>query len=774
MSSSQQRDDLPTPPPTLPVIPTDAPTSPPTTATPTLNTSTPTPEGIIDELDKPLTRNWAKGARLEFLVDNLDSYIESASRDRNASRTTLNRIVNDYFAKFSWRLPLTVDPPPPSTSSAQRQSSPPPEILTKAESDRKGIVIKKMRNAIANWLNYRANKISNPYKHLKNLDNSDPYAILLSRLTGIGLKNPNRIKGWQELQKTAWESYKVEFDAKVEAENIKKTHIATARNRFIQKKFQELTESDQAMWEQRATERHAKEVNAKMEQMNRLDSFTPHERQDAIRRLGDFFIPILEGASTVLKMHVSVLIGGPEPANGGALNVLSIHSGVNRAAIPMTWGEANPDAFDEVTNNFLSYLETCYTAEEKAQAALPNTSAASGNTRLVRPKATRAPADEIDEIASPRPSKKKVPQSSRQRKTARNATNSEEDSATTTSSESPPPPRRHSKKGRQQSPRRRKNREDDNDDSSNWSSDIEDDTEVHRQNKRNRRRKRQHSPTTPKRLRKSRTSQQEHDERPPLKKTRATRSTRDQPSSDEESPSSSIRTPRPRPNPPVSPPPQVPLGTFACPTSARNNSPAHLHAPPVNPEWPSWFTSNYTPLLELPKMSLTWQTVLATYVQLEEQTDFDNPGAQISLPADHRPGPIYWWISRGRDSTRRQQVVIKNLDDYAEAWWRWWKTMQPGWRNVESVPGGLSTTHRMFDLSVSEAPDAWDKLNKHGANGFLSVVASLGWWGRDLGKLYPRWNDWSLVDPQGRDWDLAATDAIWVMQRLHASRLAAC
>ena len=42
----------------------------------------------------------------------------------------------------------------------------------------------------------------------------------------------------------------------------------------------------------------------------------------AIKRLGHFATPILEGISQILGMHATLIVGGPEPARDGQINVL--------------------------------------------------------------------------------------------------------------------------------------------------------------------------------------------------------------------------------------------------------------------------------------------------------------------------------------------------------------------------------------------------------------------------------------------------------------------
>ena len=88
--------------------------------------------------------------------------------------------------------------------------------------------------------------------------------------------------------------------------------------------------------------------------------------------------PLIEGVGEAVGMHVTVLIGGPEPKMQGQLNtirsvstslwfttfnswrVYSMHYGFDKQAVPKVWGQADKAGFKLVTNTFTSFLQTCY------------------------------------------------------------------------------------------------------------------------------------------------------------------------------------------------------------------------------------------------------------------------------------------------------------------------------------------------------------------------------------------------------------------------------
>ncbi|KAJ7202757.1 hypothetical protein GGX14DRAFT_370046 [Mycena pura] len=88
----------------------------------------------------------------------------------------------------------------------------------------------------------------------------------------------------------------------------------------------------------------------------------------------------------------------------------------------------------------------------------------------------------------------------------------------------------------------------------------------------------------------------------------------------------------------------------------------------------------------------------------------------VKLVTGSRPPEVGLWIKRYRTG----RMDVKNVPAFESKWWKWWALNQPAWR-------GCRTDGR------PEREDArgrsWGHLLAHGQNGFLSVVATLYWWG---------------------------------------------
>jgi hypothetical protein len=88
---------------------------------------------------------------------------------------------------------------------------------------------------------------------------------------------------------------------------------------------------------------------------------------------------------------------------------------------------------------------------------------------------------------------------------------------------------------------------------------------------------------------------------------------------------------------------------------------------------------------------------------------------------------------------------------YKKAWWAWWLAIQPPWHVLECPL--VRTAHG----------DNWSSLIAPGANGILSPVASLYWWGKAvLGKE----SKGSDINGCAEEWGEAVLDVTWMFEGL--------
>ncbi|KAI0038812.1 hypothetical protein FA95DRAFT_1460952, partial [Auriscalpium vulgare] len=125
-----------------------------------------------------------------------------------------------------------------------------------------------------------------------------------------------------------------------------------------------------------------------------------------------------------------------------------------------------------------------------------------------------------------------------------------------------------------------------------------------------------------------------------------------------------------------------------------------------------------------------WHRLVGIYFSFEISRNFEVRSPLLSFR--YRPDEIGLWIQNARNWKR---ASVKDATAFAKSWWRWWVSMQPAGRVVDS---------EAFVLDPPKDDMDWGRLNIAGINGFLSVVAALTWWGiaaHESTADIPRWSE---------------------------------
>jgi hypothetical protein len=85
---------------------------------------------------RTLKKGWAKGARLAFLEGHIQGYKEAGLHSKRRRISYTDQVVNEWFTRFQWTLPIESDDPSPSTPSTTIA-----EDILPADAKLKGAVI---------------------------------------------------------------------------------------------------------------------------------------------------------------------------------------------------------------------------------------------------------------------------------------------------------------------------------------------------------------------------------------------------------------------------------------------------------------------------------------------------------------------------------------------------------------------------------------------------------------------------------------------------------
>ncbi|KAL0576159.1 SERTA domain-containing protein 3 [Marasmius crinis-equi] len=146
------------------------------------------------------------------------------------------------------------------------------------------------------------------------------------------------------------------------------------RQEIMMSEFAKLPEDVQSDWKARAEEEHKERLEKWKACQGAQFSTAPEDRQKCIDRLVKFMQPILDGVYKATGWPCTLIAGGPEPADAGRLNILSIHSGTTSGPVPLTFGAACRPAFKKYwILVFTAFLQMCFTMEESKSRSLVNT-----------------------------------------------------------------------------------------------------------------------------------------------------------------------------------------------------------------------------------------------------------------------------------------------------------------------------------------------------------------------------------------------------------------
>ncbi|KAF9471528.1 hypothetical protein BDN70DRAFT_776825, partial [Pholiota conissans] len=557
------------------------------------------------------------------------------------------------------------------------------------------------------------------YQHMKDNDLNpkdsgahNPYHSLMAKLTGKDVVRPRLKTGaniWRKAHRDEIESH---LKNRLGDLKGKRDRLAAERDKIARDMFAKLDTEEQNHWKAMALSEHDEQMKQYKEDLKLASkpSRAPADRQRCIQGLVGFMQPILDMVTDCTGWSFTVIGGGPEPAQKGQLNIISIHSGTTSGDIKMNFGRAERERYKRyIIPIFGSFLRMCYTPEECRSRSLPDNegyipiselegenenvefsscdsasspgiiSPVKSNSRGKAPVLTtrkstskppapasaphpptpspvlsRAPSPVPSLAPSPVPSRAPSPVPSR----APSPVPSRAPSPVPSLAPSPVPSRAPSPV-----PSRAPSRT--------------------------------HRPPSP-RTRHLAFRQAITSTVAGAKRTfTASASAAEQPATNEHQPK------RRKTNENVS---------VALPSTST--AVATTEVIQAAEESPKWFKTSLS-MFNSVDLGPEWQELVCKWAALEVK---ENYVEVVKLKSTHRPISVKDWIQRGRSPTWRP--VIRSIVNYGKEYTKWWTALQPAWR--------LSSDGM---ISFASMDGDWEPLRRPGLNGLLSVLCSLFHWG---------------------------------------------
>ncbi|KAF8993590.1 hypothetical protein BDZ89DRAFT_1123559 [Hymenopellis radicata] len=299
-------------------------------------------------------KGWLKGGRLAFCSARIPGYKEACQKGPRFASDFVTTVYNELCLQYPWHLELDEEP--------TEGLAPPPldHELTPEQRQLKAARLDCLLKGVTNWFERQSSKAAPIAKMSKAQIAKDPVAAFLARTSKLG---PERLRA---------HTFNNEFA-------LSGLDPSRARIKAIagdtQAKWEDLTTTKKAFWQDLAEK--DKEETKKGKEQARLPPtlLEPEQAQIAMDNMANTITPLLDGLAMILGGICTFTFAGPEPRKGGQINVLTLHSGKNKAPAPKAFFEADGDRGKRRFKTFEAaigeFALTCFSPEEQQARALP-------------------------------------------------------------------------------------------------------------------------------------------------------------------------------------------------------------------------------------------------------------------------------------------------------------------------------------------------------------------------------------------------------------------
>ncbi|PBK81488.1 hypothetical protein ARMGADRAFT_1144191 [Armillaria gallica] len=298
------------------------------------------------------------GSCREFLIQQIEGYIKAVEEGHAAEY--IADMVQHYLKRFPITLTHNVKPSPEHLAHVN-DNVPDPEILMPDEDSLTFVEYKKQMNKYqedCKTLKYRAEFSKQCDMSTRDTGMDNPWTVILHRLTGVGLSKPCKPQAfnlWFKANtKEVNEAWQAKVDALKEANKLMKpSQHAASYQSFKSKMYHELPTSEKSAWEELAVEEHEVATKEYEEKLKVPISKDPKDLQEC-----------LECLPGILKPLIDVV--------GGVTGCVVFHGGKTLGSMKQTFIEAEWANFKRfILPIYGNFIKKCFTIEMCQERALP-------------------------------------------------------------------------------------------------------------------------------------------------------------------------------------------------------------------------------------------------------------------------------------------------------------------------------------------------------------------------------------------------------------------
>ncbi|SJK99646.1 uncharacterized protein ARMOST_02954 [Armillaria ostoyae] len=174
---------------------------------------------------------------------------------------------------------------------------------------------------IRHWLQYQYSKMHN--LSMKETGKDNPYRIMLHRLAGLSVSKPRKAQAFSLWAKVNSVTVQTAWNEELKKKAVPLSERAAKLNTFKSKLFKLKLKETQNEWLVTAEEEHEEALKEYNEKMESSVSKDPGEMQRCLENLSSMMQPFIEMVMEATGCPVTCIVGGPQPADRGCLDVSS-------------------------------------------------------------------------------------------------------------------------------------------------------------------------------------------------------------------------------------------------------------------------------------------------------------------------------------------------------------------------------------------------------------------------------------------------------------------
>ncbi|THU82071.1 hypothetical protein K435DRAFT_808574 [Dendrothele bispora CBS 962.96] len=367
------------------------------------------------------------GKRLAFLESQKDAFIIASKN--NEGKAKKEEIVKAFFRRFPAKHEESWEPtdaeleaiddnaPLPEEPSVDTTRMPLEELA--AHKLKEQVIAERhitVKAAITRWLEYRLRKsgAEDTGNGNRRKDQFGPLEHLIRQLAGETASKPRKSPDSKVWAKENQAVFREEYDQKIAewrargGDTNDKAFPATAYAELINLHWSKLSDEDQKIWAEKSKKLYEEDLK-KWENLSYTFSTLPQDRQQCIQNIPHVVQMLLDRICEATGWEATLILGGPEPADAGRLNIISIQGKTTNSKGPnkVTFESAMPDKYKKVVlPMFGDFLKTVFTKAECRARALTEDSA---DPVATPPTVSQPPSPAHSSAPSPRDSAAPLP-----------------------------------------------------------------------------------------------------------------------------------------------------------------------------------------------------------------------------------------------------------------------------------------------------------------------------------------------------------------------------